>query len=355
MPAAGRFHMNFKSPLTDGIGSSDTGGFWGVQLKHTGVDVVKITGRAETPTYLAIDKDGVTFHDARRLESLTTEETTDLLMKELPKGSRVLSIGEAGKRLVRIAGVMNERGRALGRSGGGAVWGSKNLHAIAVVPHSSIKIETADPDMLNIKNRDSATFKAKMMLEVGKLTRTEAHYGILSSLGSLGLLGMVNNHGQLPHNNYQDTSHDIDKIARVNGEAMRNHKKIAGRGAPTVEVKKGTCFNCPVACKRDTKVLDEEGKIIDAGEGPEFETVTLLGTNLSIYNLPLIARANYATNRFGMDTISLGSTIGALCELYTFCRDKEELNEQEVLFMDEVRPFVEKYGEPVFGNEDRDP
>ncbi len=350
MPASGRFHMNFKSPLSEGLGSSDSGGFWGVQLKHAGVDVLRIVGRAETPTYLVLDKDGVTFHDAAPLAGLSTEKTSELLLQELPKGSRVLSIGEAGKQMVRFAGVISERGRALGRSGGGAVWGSKNLHAVAVVPDPSIKIETADPEMLDIKNRESATFKAKMMLDVGKLTRKESHYGILSSLGSLGLLGMVNNHGQLSHNNMQNNAHDKDNIAKVNGEALRNHKDIAAPGTPTVEVKKGTCFNCPVACKRETTVLDEKGEYVDSGEGPEFETVTLMGANLSIYDLPLITKANYAANRFGMDTVSLGSTIASFFELYTYCRDKQNLSEQERSFMEEVRPFVNEVGEPVFGN-----
>jgi len=350
MPASGRFHMNFKSPLTDGLGSSDSGGFWGVQMKLAGVDALKIVGKAESPTYLVLDKEGVTFHDGATLEGLSTEKTTELLLQDLPKGSRVLAIGEAGKQLVRYAAVINERGRALGRSGGGAVWGSKNLHAIAVVPDPSIKIETADSNMLDIKNRESAAFKAKMMLEVGKLTRKESHYGILSSLGSLGLLGMIDYHGQLPRNNMQDTAHGKDNIAKINGEALRNHKDIASPGEPTIEVKKGTCFNCPVACKRDTTVLDGKGKYVDSGEGPEFETVTLMGANLSIYDLPLISRANYMANRFGMDTISLGSTIASFFELYLYCRDKKDLNEQEQSFMDAVQPFVEEVGEPVFGN-----
>ena len=354
MPGSGRIHMNFKSPLTGGIGSSDSGGFWGVQLKHTGVDALLISGKAERPTYLVVDKEGVSFHDAKALSELTTEQTAELLSSKLPKGSRVLSIGKAGKEQVRFAAVINERGRAFGRSGGGAVWGSKNLHAIAVVPEAKIKIETADPEMLDIKNRESATFKAKMMLDVGKLTRKEGHYGILSSLGSLGLLGMVDNHGQLPHNNMRNTSHGKNNISRINGEALRNYREIASDGAPTVEVKKGTCFNCPVACKRETRVLNGEGELIDSGEGPEFETVTLLGANLSIYDLPLITKANYAANRYGMDTISLGSTIASLFDLYGYCADKskrgEELSKEEMEFMSDMEAFVREVGEPVFGN-----
>lgn len=352
MPGAGRFHMNFKSPLTGGIGSTDTGGFWGVQLKKAGIDAVIILGKADKPTYLVIEKEKVTFYDAQPLQGLSTEETSDTLVSRLPKGARVMSIGDAGKRMARIAAVMNEKGRAFGRSGGGAVWGSKNLHAIAVVPDPSTKVEVDDPEKLDIKNKEGATFKTKMMLDLGKLTRKEDHYGILSSLGSLGLLGMVNNHGQLAHNNMRDTSHDDQLISKISGEALRNHKRIAGKGQPRVEVKKGTCFNCPVACKRYTSIVDKNGEVIDQGEGPEFETVTFMGANLSIYDLPLITQANYAANRYGMDTISLGSTIASLFDLYTYCAAKESLNEAEQDFMKKIEPFVENKGEPVFGNAD---
>ncbi len=350
MPGAGRFHMNFKSPLTGGIGSTNTGGFWGVQLKQAGIDAVIILGKAEESTYIVIEREKVTFHNAEKLQGFSTEETNDALVSQLPKGARVLSIGDAGKNMVRFAAVINEKGRALGRSGGGAVWGSKNLHAIAVVPDLSLKVEVDDPVKLDIKNKEGATFKTKMMLDLGKLTRKEDHYGILSSLGSLGLLGMVNNHGQLPHNNMRDTSHDDELVSKITGEALRNHKRIAGKGQPTVEVKKGTCFNCPVACKRKTKVVNKNGEVIDQGEGPEFETVTLLGANLSIYDLPLITRANYAANRYGLDTISLGSTIASFFDLYTYCAGKKALNDEEQKFMKNVEPFVQTVGEPVFGN-----
>lgn len=350
MPGSGRFHMNFKSPLTDGIGSSNSGGFWGVQMKLTGIDAMYITGKAERPVYIVVRRNDVSFHDASPYLDSTTEEISEELASRLPGGARVLSIGPAGKKMVRFAAVINEKGRALGRSGGGAVWGSKNLHAIAVVPDASLRVKVSDPDMLNIRNEKSAAFKAKMMLEVGKLTRKESHYGILSSLGSLGLLGMVHSHDQLPHNNMRDNRHDADSISRINGEALRRYDRIAEEGQPSVTVKKGTCFNCPVACKRETKVYDGDGVLIDAGEGPEFETVTLLGANLSIYDLPLITRANYAANRMGMDTISLGSTIGALFDLYETCRSKTDLNKKERMFMSDVSGLLDEIGEPVFGN-----
>ena len=352
MPGSGRFHMNFKSPLTGGIGSSNSGGFWGVSMKKTGIDVLYITGKSETPVYLIVEKDKISFKDASAYEDATTDDSSDRIASELPKGGRVMSIGAAGKNLNRYAAVLNEKGRAFGRCGGGAVWGSKNLYAIAVVPDADTEIIVADPDMLSIKNSKSAAFKAKMMLDVGKLTRKEVDYGILSSLGSLGLMGMVHNHGQLPHNNMRDTSHDDRDIDRISGEALRYYDEVKKKGEFGIKAKKGTCFNCPVACKRHITIYDENGEEFDTGEGPEFESVTLLGANLSIYDLPLIARANNAANRLGMDTISLGGTISAFVDLYEICKAKDSLTELETQFMKDVQPFVEEVGEPVFGNKD---
>lgn len=352
MFGSGRFHMNFKSPLTNGIGSSNSGGFWGVSLKKTGIDVLFITGKAEKPVYLVIEKDSITFHDASEFTDATTEECNDKLGELLPKGARVLSIGTAGKNQIRYAAVLNEKGRAFGRNGCGAVWGSKNLYAVAVVPDSKMKIEVADDEMLSMKNKGSAAFKAKMMLDVGKLTRKEEDYGILSSLGSLGLMGMVNNHGQLPHNNMRDTSHAESNINRISGEALRYYDEIRQDGEMGIKAEKSTCYNCPVACKRATKVYDADGNIVDEGDGPEFESVTLLGANLSIYDLPLIALANNSANRLGMDTISLGGTISALVDLYEICKSKDKLNDLESQFMKDVKPFIEEVGEPAFGNKD---
>ncbi len=350
MPGSGRFHMNFKSPLTGGLGSSNSGGYWGVALKKAGIDVLFITGKAEKPVYLVVQKDNVTIRDASAYDSASTEECNDGIASELPAGVRVMSIGPAGRNLVRFSAVINEKGRAFGRNGCGAVWGSKNLYAIAVVPDSETEIKVADPDMLSIKNSKSAAFKAKIMLDVGKLTRKEVDYGILSSLGSLGLMGMVHNHGQLPHNNMRDTTHNDNDIDRISGEALRYYDDIKHDGEFGIKAKKGTCYNCPVACKRLITIYDEDGNEFDKGEGPEFESVTLLGANLSIYDLPLIALANNASNRLGMDTISLGGTISAFVDLFETCKSSDNLNEAEQRFISDSSLFVKEVGEPVFGN-----
>jgi aldehyde:ferredoxin oxidoreductase len=349
MPASGRFHVSFKSPLSGGIGSANSGGKWAVAFKKTGYDVLRITGKSPAPVYLTISPDGVEFRNAEPLLQLNVDEITDLLSRNSPKGSRIMTIGEAGRRMSRIAAIMNDRGRAFGRGGGGAVFGSKNLLAVIVDPNPPRSISVADPDGLRAGNESGAVYKARLKLDVGKMTRKEQAYGILSSMGTLGLLGMVHNYDELVHNNMRDTRHRDEDIEKINGEALRRHTAKTSTGGERVESRKGACYNCPIACTRVTGILDEKGNRVDHGEGPEFETVALLGANLSIYDLVVITRANYWANRYGLDTMSVGGTIAAFIELYALVKNKKTRTAGEEEFLRDVRPFCELHGEPQFG------
>jgi aldehyde:ferredoxin oxidoreductase len=350
MPSSGRFHVNFKSPLTEGVGSANSGGKWAVALKNAGYDVLRITGKSKTPVYLTISSEKVEFKNAESLTGLNVEEITDRLTRESPKGSRVMTIGEAGRKLCRMASIMNDRGRAMGRGGGGAVLGSKNLLAIVMNPNPARAIEVADPNGLRLNNESGAGYKARLKLDVGKMTRKEQAYGIFSSMGTLGILGMVYNYHELAHNNMRDTRHRIEDIEKIGGEALRNHARTTPPGQSRIESKKGACYNCPIACMRVTQILDEKGKRADSGEGPEFETVALMGANLSIYDLLAITQANYWANRYGIDTMSLGGTIAAFFELYALAKNKKGVNTpQEAALLKDAHSFVEQYGEPEFG------
>jgi aldehyde:ferredoxin oxidoreductase len=353
MPASGRLHVNFKSPLTEGIGSANSGGKWAVALKNAGYDALRIMGKSKDPVSVAISSEKVEFINAESLQDLNVEEINDLLIRESPKGARIMTIGESGRKLCRIASIMNDRGRALGRGGGGAVFGSKNLMAIVVCPNPASTVEVADPAGLRINNESGPGYKARLKLDVGKMTRKEQAYGIFSSMGTLGILGMVNNYNELAHNNMRDTRHRIEDIEKIDGEALRNHARTTPPGQSRVESKKGACYNCPIACTRVTRILDAALNQTDHGEGPEFETVALLGANLSIYDLLVITQANYWANRYGIDTMSLGGTIAAFIELYALIKNKkEEKTPQEELFLREVASFVERYGEPRFGRKE---
>ena len=353
MPTSGRIHMNYKSPLTDVYGSTNAGGKWSVDLKKTGHDVLIIKGKAKKPVYLIVSSRGAEFINAETTAHLDAIETRALLKQKFSNKTQVLTIGDGGRNMVYFASVMSDTGKAFGRGGGGAVWGSKNLYAIAVIADEKIKIEVADMNAFDPKNEGSSMYHVKLKLDMGKFTKKENMFGVLASMGSLGILGMVNNYNQLIHNNMKDTIHSIEDINKINGEALRYHAQRAKSGEKKIKVKKSACFNCPIICKRETTIIDENDNVIEKGEGPEFDSTTLMGANLSIYNLIIIAQANYLANRYGLDTISLGATIASFFELYSVLSTKKnDLNPQEKLFMEDMKDFVLEYGEPNFGREE---
>lgn len=352
VPTSGRLHMSFKSPLTDALGSTNGGGHFSVALKRAGYDLVVITGKSKTPCILVISNGNVEFKDASKGEGADSILLRKKIQDGFSKKTQVLSIGMGGQKLCRFASVMTDSGKALGRGGGGAVFGSKNLYAVAVLPDPVLKVPVCHPEAFKLGNKDSVSHKIKLKLDVGKFTKKEAFFGILPSLGSLGILGMIHHFGQLIHNNMQDTTHRPEDINKISGEALRNHERDAGKNDNRIKVKKGSCFNCPISCKRNVEIIDSDGNLIEKGEGPEFESVTLLGANLSIYNLQLIIKANFLANAYGMDTISLGSTIAAFFNLFhVISLKKTILSNREKQFLLDIKDFVDTYGIPCFGNE----
>ena len=350
MPTSGRVHMNYKSPITGALGSTNAGGHWAVEFKKAGYDLLVIAGKSTAPVYIVISNAGVEFVDAGAFKDLSSIETRNAIRQKHANKTQVLTIGPGGKNLSYFASVLSDRGKALGRGGGGAVFGSKNLYAVAVVPGQEMAIEVASETDFQLKNRSGAAYQARMKLKMGKFTKQEAHFGILSSMGSLGVLGMVENFGQLVHNNMRDTAHNPADISRIKGEALRNHAQNAKPGETKIEVKRGTCFNCPITCKRETRLIDGEGNLIETGEGPEFESAALLGANLSIYDLTVITRANNLANHYGLDTISLGATIAAFFDLYeVVAQNADNLQPLEKKFLEEAQGFIGEHGTPGFG------
>ena len=354
VPTSARFHANFKSPLTGGIGSTNSGGRWGVDFKRTGHDALVVTGRSADPVVLFIDAAGVRFDPPPEADRDDVEAVTGALEARYGRGVRVMTVGAAGRRLARIAAIMNDKGRALGRGGGGAVFGSKNLAAIVVA--GSATVESASPEGLRPTNVAGSVYKAHAKLRVGKLTKPPEQFGILPSMGTAGLLGMLSQYDELIHCNFRDTTHDPARIERIGGEALADH--------PAIKVKRRACHQCPIGCTRETELLDEAGAVVDHGEGPEFETVAMFGSDLDIYDLEPITEANYLCNRFGLDTISAGGTIAALMEIYGLARAKpaEARTAGERMLMADVLEFATACGAagaglsedgpfaPAFGN-----
>ena len=285
-PTGGRYMVVTKSPLTGTIASSNSGGYWGAELKFAGYDMIIIEGKADSPVYINIVDDNVEIKDASHIWGKVVSETTSALEKEHGEKVRVATIGPAGENLSKMAAIINDRGRAAGRSGVGAVMGSKNLKAIAV--KGSGKVGIADNDKLK-------EVYSKCMKQIKENGVTGQG---LPAYGTAILVNIINENGVFPTNNFQGAA--FDKAEEISGETL----------AAKYMTKKDPCFRCPIACGRFCEVDDVKGS------GPEYETIWAFGSDCGVSSLPDIIKANYWCNEIGIDTISTGATIAAAMELY---------------------------------------
>jgi aldehyde:ferredoxin oxidoreductase len=280
-----RFNVSTKSPLTGTILHANSGGWWGMQFKRTGYDALIVRGKAERPVMIEITLDGVVIKDADHIWGKTVFETTDALGQSRNKRN-VLCIGPAGENMVRISAIMNDKERALARGGAGAVMGSKNLKAIVV--EGEQKIKPADKDLFKF-----------MLYETGKLLKASPLTSqALPEFGTAVVMNVVNEIGALPTRNFQLSQ--FKSADKISGEAITD----------TILVKNQACWACPITCTRITKT--KSGK---EGEGPEFETAWAFGAQIDVDDLDVIAEANFLCNDLGLDTISMGNTIGCAMEL----------------------------------------
>lgn len=289
-PTACRGHMVFKSPLTGRLGSSNCGGSWSHTLKSSGYDALVIRGKAAHPVMIDISPEKTQIVSEPKLWGLDVGETTDLLTAdpEKGKGQRVLCIGPAGENLVLFSSVMNDKNRAYGRGGPGAVFGSKNLKAIRVSGSRNIMIGDEEKYKAGLD-------QAQYLMRSAPITKR-----LMRELGTLGLLKLIHIIEMLPHRNFQDNIHNEDDLDKISGETLRK----------TILERAGACYGCSIACQRHTKV---EGK---KGEGPEYESVVMTGPNCGIYDMKAIAKAHYRCNELGLDTISFGGTLACAMELW---------------------------------------
>ncbi len=293
-PTAGRGHMVFKSPLTGVIGTSNSGGTWAAGFKAAGYDALIVTGASPEPVFLDISPDRAEVRPAAHVWGKDTHETTDVLTAEAdgPAPVRVLCIGPAGENLVRFAAVANDRNRVYGRCGPGAVWGSKKLKAVRV--RGRVKTTVADKEKYR-----SGYDQAMDLMKQAPVTKR-----LLRELGTAGLVELIDLINMLPHRNFQDCVHLEGDVERISGETI----------ARTILEKAAGCFLCPIGCQRHTRIDGKDGPE-ERGEGPEYETVVLMGPVCGIYDLEAITRANYRANELGLDTISYGGTVACAMEL----------------------------------------
>jgi len=300
-PTGARYMVMTKSPLTGAITCSNSGGQFPTQMKRSGYDAIIFTGKAAEPAYLYIDRGKAELRSAAHLWGKDTHETTDTLLQETNPKARVACIGPAGERLVLFASIINDRDRAAGRSGVGAVMGSKNLKAVVVKGGGSVQL--ADPEGFKAFNKDI----------LGKFKDAVAETPLgLTVNGTAGVVVATQNYGVLPTKNWQLGT--FDGWQEIQGETLS--KKYLVKNKP--------CYACPISCGRVTKV--EEPGFEGEGEGPEYETVYAMGSNCMIDNLAAITKANYICNELGLDTITMGATVACAMELV----DRGYLTEHEV-------------------------
>ncbi|UCE52447.1 MAG: aldehyde ferredoxin oxidoreductase family protein [Desulfobacterales bacterium] len=291
-PTGARYMVTTKSPLTGAITCSNSGGQFPKELKRSGFDGLIVSGKSSEPTYLWVDNGRVELRPASHLWDLTVPETTNRLLAETDFKARVACIGPAGEKGVLFASIMNDKDRAAGRSGVGAVMGSKNLKAVVVRGH--IRTPLADKKRFE-------QIQTRVMTKFTKAAK--AHPSPLSQHGTAGvMIPLTQKHGVLPTKNYQLGT--FEGWQAISGQTL-TEKYLQSASA---------CWACPIACGRVTKVMDKE--FAGEGEGPEFETTFALGSMCMVDNLAAVTKANYICNELGMDTITMGVTIACAMELY---------------------------------------
>ena len=281
-----RYMVITKGALNNMIASSNSGGHFGSWLKYAGYDGIIFEGKAASPVYLEITDSGVELKDASALWGKASSEVVAALAGD-DKDSSVLNIGPAGESQSLLAAIINEKDRAAGRTGVGAVMGSKNLKAIHIVTENR-RIEVADPDMFH----EVSAAHTKMLKEDGITGEG------LPSYGTAVLVNIINGVGSLPVKNWQSAlNSDPDSFS---GETMAENQLVSNL----------YCYHCTIGCGRVVKMGD---KVVG---GPEYEPLWAYGSSCDVHDLDAIIEANYWCNELGLDAIGAASTIAAGMELY---------------------------------------
>jgi len=280
-PASSRYEIITKSPLTGIYLDCNSGGHFAQEVKATGFDIFIIEGVSEKPVIIFINNNQVSFIEASDVWGMCVYDTENYVKKILKDPAvRVMSIGPAGENLVRFASVSSDYSRQAARGGSGAVLGSKKVKAIAVKGTRDIPIANFRSFLLSVK-------KAREVIFNNLWVPNQRKYGTPRTITP------VNMNGLLPVNNFTEGA--IESVASIDEFAMEALVK-----------KKLSCGECPIACSKGYN----RGKF--AMEGPEYETIALLGPNIGILDLNEIAELNYYCNQYGLDTMSTGALIGAL-------------------------------------------
>ena len=289
LAGSGRNAIGAQSPLTEALGESDVGGFWGAELKAAGFDAIVIEGEAASPVYLWVQGGEAELRDAAHLWGLENKLTHAAIREELgEKRARVALCGPAGEKLVRYANIVADLKHAAGRTGLGAVMGSKKLKAIAV--RGTGKLPLADPAQVSGLARWMRDNYRDLM-------------GKLADLGTGISIVPYNRDGALPVHNFRD--------GHLDGADVLGHEGLAEH----VVVRMESCYACVVGCKK-VAYLDEPYPVDPAYGGPEYETAASLGSNCGVADVYAVTKASERCNALGLDTISAGGTIAFAMECF---------------------------------------
>jgi aldehyde:ferredoxin oxidoreductase len=286
---SGRNAVGAKSPLTEGFGEADVGGYFGTELKRAGFDILVFEGVAERPLWLWITDGKAELRDASRLWGLEIGECHDRMLEEVGEPrARTALIGPAGERLVRLACVINDLHHAAGRCGLGAVMGAKRLKGVAVRGHNPPKL--ADPERV----RELARVVAE---RVPRESRSLHEYGTGAAMDHYAETG------NLPTRNFRDGG--FEHAREIDAIAVKERYRIGME----------TCHACVLRCKKMVE-LHEPCRVEPRYGGPEYETLAALGSDCGVSDLAAICKANELCQRYGLDTIGTGATIAFAMECY---------------------------------------
>ncbi len=290
IPANGRYNVSSRSPLTGLLGDANAAGLWAPLLKKIGYDGIVVRGAADRPVYLYVTGNQVEIREAGHLWGRTTSETYSQMKRELGLNAYILTIGPAGENLVRFASILNDGDRAAGRTGNGAVMGSKKLKAIVLAGRGQVPV--ADPDRVSAMAR-----KIKAAMEAAP------SFKIRSQLGTTLCTLLYNTMGVLPARNHQ--SGIFPGAEAISGERLKERYVIRPK----------SCYCCPIHCSRFSEI--KQGRFAGTRmEGPEFETICAMGSNLGNDDLEAILYLNRRLNDLGLDSISTGGCIAYAMECF---------------------------------------
>jgi len=333
-PISGQSRMtaSAKSPLTGAIGDSQGGGFFPAELKFAGFDALVIKGKAERPVYLWINEGKYELRDAAHLWGKITGEAEASIKEELGDDKiEVLQIGPAGEKGVRFAGIFSMSNRANGRTGMGAVMGSKNLKAVVV----------------RGKKRPSMADKSALikLAKWGADNLEDSDIAGLAKYGTAETTGANQTSGTLPAFNYN--SGVFDGWEAIDGTTMYDTVLRGAADGKQDRIGRDTCYACTVRCKRVVEITEGKYKVDPHYGGPEYETTSTFGNYCAVDDLAAISKANELCNKFGMDSISCGATISWAFE--AFNEDKLTLEDTDGLDLswgnaESMVKLVEKIG-----------